>query len=307
MSTLDDARQTIKDSLKAGTEKAEHAAEAAADKAAPGDADHEDVLEAVARAGYAAKGVTYLLVGVLAVMAAFQGFSADGSRGTLASVAQMPGGRWLVGALGLGLALYALWQFSRLFIDPEDEGDDGSGVAKRIFLGGSGVIHTSLAIYAFGAAFTGTNERAGQGDGGGTQGLVQMALGWPMGWLLVLLAGLGVLGFGLYQLYKAYQVKLTSKLALEHMSEAMRKFTMAVGRLGLGARGVVFSMVGAFVTYAGLRGRSSEAGGSDSALETLGDFGSWALIPVAVGLACYGLYMLVKARYRRVAGEHPDE
>ena len=307
MSTLSAAEEAVEEKVGAATDAVEHAAESAADKVAPGDADHDDVLEVVARAGYTAKGITYLLVGVLAAMAAFQGFSADGSKGTLASVAQMPGGRWLVGLLGLGLAMYALWQFSRLLVDPEDEGSDKSGLAKRVFLGGSGVIHTSLAIFAFRSAFTATSEEAGRGDGGGTQGLVQMALGWPAGWLIVIAAGLGVLGFGLYQLYKSYKIKLTSKLALEHMSEAMRKVTKAVARLGLGARGVVFSMVGSFIVYAGYRGRSSEAGGSDSALETLGNFGTWALVPVAVGLACYGAYMLIKARYRRCAGEHPDE
>src|SRR5689334_3727047 len=86
-------------------------------------------LEKLARAGHAAKGVVYVLVGALAVQAAlgFGGQTTD-TKGAVRSVAQLPGGKLLLPLLAAGLAAYALWRFSQAALDPDRKGKDLKGI-----------------------------------------------------------------------------------------------------------------------------------------------------------------------------------
>ncbi len=70
----------------------------------------------------------------------------------------------------------------------------------------------------------------------------------------------------------------------------------------LAARGVVFGIVGGFLLLAALRTSPGEARGVGGALKALQQqpFGPWLLGVVALGLIAYGIFELVKARYRRI-------
>lgn len=259
-----------------------------------------DWVERLARAGYAAKGVLYFIIGILAVRAAFSsGGQTGGSKDALRALAnEGTFAMILLWAIGIGLVGYALWNAFRAIMDPEHEGNDGKGIAKRIFFGISAVIHASLAVYVF----TTLLSSGGGGDSGGdgTQGIVGKVMAWGMiGRLLVAAVGAGIGGFGVQQLIKAWKVDLSDHLSLGGMSEKTRKLTIYTGRAGLAARGIVFVMVGLFFITAAWQYDSSEAGGTGAALSVLGRY-PWILGLVAIGLACYGVYMLIKAKYRRI-------
>lgn len=107
-------------------------------------------VEKLARLGYAAKGVVYLLIGGLALMTVFQeGGSVGGGKNALASIAGGTFGQILLIVTAVGLAGYALWRFIQAGLDPENEGADGKGIAKRIGYVGSGLGHGALAVAAF--------------------------------------------------------------------------------------------------------------------------------------------------------------
>ena len=66
-------------------------------------------IAALARAGYAAKGVVYVLVGGLAVLAAVgSGGTTTGSRGAMRTVLAGPFGRVMLALIAAGLAGFAL-------------------------------------------------------------------------------------------------------------------------------------------------------------------------------------------------------
>ena len=273
---------------------AQSTADDAQDKAAPW-------VERLARAGYAAKGVLYFIIGVLAVRAAFgSGGQTGGSKDALRALAnEGTFATILLWLIAIGLVGYALWNAFRAIMDPEHEGTDGKGIAKRIFFGISAVIHAGLAIYVFTTLLTSGGD-GGSGGSGGTQGLVGTVLGWgTIGRLIIAGAGLGIAGFGIQQLIKAWKIDLSDHLSLGGMSEKTRKLTIYTGRAGLAARGIIFVMVGFFFVTAAWQYDSSEAGGTGAALGVLGRY-PWVLAIVAVGLACYGVYMLIKAKYRRI-------
>jgi hypothetical protein len=88
----------------------------------------------LARAGYAAKGVVYLIVGFFALTAAYRGGQTMGSKDALRSILSEPYGQVLLAVVALGLAGYSLWCFVRALLDPEQEGRDAKGLAKRALL-----------------------------------------------------------------------------------------------------------------------------------------------------------------------------
>ncbi len=265
-----------------------------------------DWLRYLARFGYAAKGVVYMLVGGLAVAAAIgTGGATTGSRGALRSLTDEPLGQTILGLLAFGLAGYALWCFIQAIWDPEDEGDDAKGIAKRVGRAGAGFVHIALVIYAIGLA-TGTaiggGGGAGGGQGGGTQGWVATIMSYPAGVWAVGIAGAITIVFGLQQIYKAWKVKLDEQLDLSKASPSGRKWMIRTGRLGVAARGVVFAIIGIGLVAAAWQSDPQEAMGLGQALDALSRqaYGTILLIVVAIGLFAYGIYEIIKARYRRI-------
>ena len=252
-------------------------------------------IEKLARLGYAAKGVVYILVGLLALQAARGSQQATDSGGALRSILSQPFGQILLGIVALGLAGYTLWRWVAALLNPE-----GEKMAKRAGYAVSGIVHIGLTL---------TAVRLAMGSGGNRRSGDQAASRWtaevmshPMGKWLVALAGIVIAGYGLQQLYHAYTVKLDKQLALGELSGDMRNWVVRIGRAGLAARGVVFGIIGLFLLLAALRTDPGEARGLGGALQALEQqpFGPWLLGVVAIGLMAYGIYELVRARYRRI-------
>ena len=90
-------------------------------------------IEPVARVGYAAKGVVYCLIGVIAVMAAvgMRERVAD-QRGVMKAILAQPFGKVMLLAMAVGLSCYTLWYFIQAILDPEGAGHDLKGAAKRV-------------------------------------------------------------------------------------------------------------------------------------------------------------------------------
>ena len=252
----------------------------------------------LARAGYAAKGVVYVLVGGLAVAAAAgAGGQVEGTDGALASIVGAPFGKGLLWAIALGLAGHVVWRLVQGGLDPEGRGTDPKGLAQRAGLAFSGVLYAGLALEAV---------RLAQGDGGsGGEGAAHWtgrALALPFGRVAVGLAGLGVAAYGVYQGAKAVRSDVCKRLDLSDLGATGRVNVERLGRAGLMARGVVFVVVGAFLLIAAWQEQAAEARGLDGALRSLesGPAGPVVLAVVAAGLAAYGAFQLVQARYRTI-------
>lgn len=248
-------------------------------------------IELLARSGFAAKGAVYILVGGLAAAAAFSaGGSTTGSSGALATLADEGWGRLLLGLIALGLAGYVVWRAVSALMNPEH---DGTG--KRVFYGITAVIYAGLAFEASRMALNG-------GGGGGDNGAAHWSaelMQQPFGQILLAVVGLGVGIYGLQQIWDAWRVDLDERLDLAALSRTARTWAMRFGRFGLAARGLVFSIIGGFVLVAALQADPSEARGIGGVLDMMQEY-EWLLGLVGLGLVAYGLYQLVRARYRRI-------
>lgn len=274
----------------AETAEVAEVAEAAAEYAAPW-------IERLARAGFAAKALLYGTVGVLAArMALGNGGRATGARGAMESVQNAPFGRLFLGLVALGLIGYAAWRVVQAVLDPERRGSSPKGIALRVSFAARGLIHAALAISALRLAIGNPPE----GDGNDAERWAARALGITGGRSLLWIVALSIGAFGIYQLYRAFAAKLSSQLQFGRISAEIGRWIIGVSRIGIAARGIVFTMVGLLLAGAAMRQSPSRAGGIDDALESLTALGKWPFMAIAVGLIAYGVYELVNARYRRI-------
>lgn len=265
-------------------------AEAAAEYAAPW-------LERLARAGFAAKALLYGTVGILAArMASGNGGRATGAKGAMSSVQDAPFGRLLLGLVAVGLIGYAVWRVVQAIVDPERRGSDAKGLALRASFAARGLIHAALAVTALRLAIGNPPES----DGNDAERWAARALGITGGRSLLWIVALSIGAFGIYQLYRAFAAKLSKQLQFGKISAELGHWIIAVSRIGIAARGVVFAMIALLLAGAAMRQSPSRAGGVDDALESLSALGRWPFTAIAIGLIAYGLYELVNARYRRI-------
>ena len=252
------------------------------------------------RFGFAAKGLVYIIIGVLAVQVAIgSGGQTTGPSGALGSIANQPFGQALLVIVSIGLFGYALWRLTQAWVDPEQEGSDAKGVVKRIGYAISGLIYAFLGVEAIRIVM-------GSSSGGGSdqqaQNWTAMLMSQPFGQWLVGIVGAIIIGTGGYQFYRAYSAKFKEKLKLQEMSATERTWAERSGRLGFAARGVVYAIMGWFLIQAAMTHSSEEAGGIGQALRELAQqpYGPWLLGVVALGLIAYGFFCFVLARYRRI-------
>jgi hypothetical protein len=141
------------------------------------------------------------------------------------------------------------------------------------------------------------------GEGGsGQQEWTARFMSLPFGRWLVGLAGLFVIGYGLYHIYEGWTEGYRERLIYSQMSAAERRWIDPLSRAGLVAHGIVLGLVGAFLIQAAYRFNPEEAQGLSGALNEIArqPFGPWLLGLVAIGLIAYGVYKLAQARYHRV-------
>ena len=254
----------------------------------------------MARVGFIAKGIVYATVGLLAAKSAagLGGGRTTDTEGAIRTLGRQPLGDVLLLAIGLGLLAYAAWRAVQAILDVDGKGRDAKGLAVRDGFLGSGLVHLGLAATAL-ALFAGARRRA---PAEGIEQWTARALAEPFGAWAVAAVGAGVVGGGLYQLYKAHGAKFEKRLALEGLSLRGRRWVRRVGQIGLTARGVTFGSIGWFLMRAALNADAEEALGLAGSLRVVRQQpqGDALLGAVGFGLVAYGLHSLVMARYRRI-------
>ena len=256
----------------------------------------------LARLGYAARGVVYIVIGGLAVMAVGGGGGSGqttGSRGALQSLVDEPYGQALLVALGIGLLAFGIWRAVQAIADTDGHGTDGKGVAIRLGFAASAITHAFLAIYAASIAFGWGFGGGGTGGGGSKQNWSAWLLSQPGGKWLLGIVGLVIISVGVAQIAKGWKEKYQKYLAMDWRKQ---KWADPVCKFGLIARGAVFAIIGAFVVIAAYQTDPSEVRGLGGALRSIQGqaYGTALLLIVALGLIAFGVYSIIEAIYRRI-------
>jgi len=260
----------------------------------------------LARTGLVAKGVSFGIVGFLALKLALgDGGKATSRQGALQELAQSSYGTVLLILLAVGFAAYALWRFVQAVAERKDAGEDETKAAakkwgKRAGYVGRGLIYAGLT---FSTAKILLGSGGGQSQNGKAHQTTATFLSLPGGPVLVGIAGAIILGVALWNVYRGLSRKFEDKWRTGGMSRSARTWGGRVGVVGHIARGVVFGLIGVFVIKAAVDYNPKDAIGFDGALQKLAhtNYGPYLLGLTAAGLICYALYCFVDARYRDVS------
>lgn len=247
-------------------------------------------LETLARAGYAARGIVYLLLGYFALTTS----GGVATRGVLGRLADVPAGELLLLVVALGLLGYGVF---RLYGGWQDlDGDKGAmGLAKRVGKAASGIAHIFLSVLAVRIAL-------GRNDAGGgmERDAAETAFTFPGGAVAVGVAGALVIAAGLGNVLEAWACSFAKAL-----DPATPSWARYAGRAGYAARGLVLVAIGWQVIALAV-GLEDGRLGMESATLMLRDR-EWLFLLTAAGLTAFGAFSLIMAAYARISDENVIE
>ncbi|GAC1038017.1 DUF1206 domain-containing protein [Pseudomonas sp. No.117] len=260
-------------------------------------------LTLLARSGYAARGLVYLIIGVLALLAARGSGQPADSHDSLEALLTQPFGHFLVGLVVVGLVAFAAWRILQALRDVDDHGRKPKGLVIRAGLLVGGITYGALAFFALGLLVSGLRQSGG--SGGNTNDFLQLLLSWRYSNLLVYVAALIPLGVGLAHFVKGW--KASFERYLEASPEQLRVIR-PIGRFGLIARGVAFVEIAVLLMISGSRYQALHPPGMKDALNGLQNlpFGTLILSVVGLGLIAFALYSFAEAYWRRIEMDLPD-
>ncbi len=254
-------------------------------------------IERLARAGYAARGAVYLIIGFFTVLAALGGSEAKDSEDALAAVLGAPFGTILVWAMVIGLFGHAGWRAIQAVKDPDRHGKGAKGIAVRAGLLGSGVVNFALAMFALGLVSRWGSSGGDNGDptGGWIAAVFDAGLGWLVVWAVaaILLAVAG-----------AHFWKAATAGFEKHMRcpPDVGRWVRPLSQAGLFARGAVFLILAILIVTGGFAYSPENQPGLKDALAALQGlaFGWAILLAMGIGFLAFAVYSFAQARYRRI-------
>ena len=238
-----------------------------------------------ARAGYVAAGLLHVMIGVIALRVATGGSGSADQSGAVAALAGSPGGTVLLWACFLGCAALAVFLFSEIFFGATQR-SDRDRLKHRVKMGGQAVVYGAIGAVFGTYALGGTSDSSGS-----TQSLSARLMAHPAGTVLLIVVGLGLVVAGAFFVHRGVTRSFRENLK-----------SLPPGTAGYAAKGVALAVLGVLVVVATVRSDPEQSSGLDGALKALQEqpFGAWILGAVALGLICYGAFMVVRARYQRM-------
>ena len=280
-------------------------------------AAHGETVGHVGQAGLVARGLVWVVAGVIAALVALRsGASGGGSRGAsdgapgsaggakqatasgaLQSLAGGTAGRLLLVVLAVGLAAYALWCAVRLVAGRRE-----SSWGSRAGAGVQALGYGGLAVLAARLVSSSSSDSGGGGSDRQAQGVTARLLAQPAGQVVAVLLGLVVVAVGVGMIVYGLRRKFLENWREASAPTAARHAAEVLGVVGYSARGLVYCGSGAFVVAAAVTADPQKAKGLDGTLAELVQqpFGPWLLGVVALGFLAYGVLSAVEARYARV-------
>jgi len=258
-------------------------------------------LELLERLGYLVRGALYGVMGLLALRIALS--KPDGQAvdltGSVVYLTGNPFGKFILLVIVIGLAAYSMWGLIRAIFDPLHRGNDASGRIERLGFVSSALSYALIALFGLkiliGAAGASTDAM---------QKSISSILEHPAGGSATVLIGVVAIGIGLGQFVEAYRARFKWDLKGAEMTDSQRRTAVALGRYGMFARGVVFSVLGWFIVEAGLHHDPGQLQGFGGAFMFLvaQPFGHLVLGVVALGFIALGLHSMACARWIRLMG-----
>jgi len=254
-------------------------------------------VKRIAQAGYIAKGIVYVLLGILGFLAAFELSGKSDSEatqtGAMRFMKELPAGTFLLLLLAIGLLCYSTWRGIQTFYNPNGEEKKWTKRLRYLF---SGLAYLALAYTALRAVFENASSNGDQ-----NQKLAGELMNQPLGQVLVGLAGLIFAAVGIYQIYYGFSEKYKKHVQDLSLQSQHASLLLRSGKIGYISRGLVWLVIAILFIRAALHSSASEAGNTGKAFQFVENtpYGSYLLGALGLGLIAYGIFNFIRARFER--------
>jgi len=246
-----------------------------------------------ARAGLTARGVVWIIIGILGFLLA-QGARAGSAdqKGALQQLLTTPYGNVVVALMAVGFVGYALWRLSEALFGVTGE---GRRTGPRLQSLARSILYFVLAGTAVSALLGSSESQSSQ-----QESLTARVMAHAGGRVLVGLVGAVIIGVGVTLIVEGW--KLRFMRYFRSVPPQIHRLVVNLGRVGTIGRGSVFALAGFLVVVAAWTADPQKARGLDGALRTLlqQPYGTVLGVVASLALMAFGVYGLAEARYRRV-------
>ncbi len=245
--------------------------------------------ETISRIGMVAKGAIFLLIGILTALPILGlGGKTSSGKGALRFLADQSYGQILLVILGLGLFFYLFFRWYQAFANLKNHDDDAKGYVMRASYVVSGLVYGYLGFTALKMVF---------GNSSGNSNSMSKVLNSDYGTIIAIIIAIALAGKAIYEFYMAYSGKFTEEVEHAGIDHKERKVLINSGKVGFTARGIVAGILAYLFFKAGLQDTSGDLNRADAFNLLQNEFGSVVMAIVAAGIACYGVFMLIKSKY----------
>jgi uncharacterized protein DUF1206 len=260
-------------------------------------AGQRDIYAALARFGYGARGVVYLIVGFFALAAALGARARPAGSGDIFLVLiTRPLGAVLLAVLSAGLLCFAAWRLIQAVADVDRHGRSTRGLLRRAVYAANALFYLGFTAWAAAIAVGWSRKIGSERE---VHHWTAWLMNMPFGRWLVGIIGIVVMGVAFGVGARAFEPRVERHLDLP---ASRRRLADALFRFGEAARALVFLLIGVFLITAAVDYRATAAKGLHGALQTLQQqsYGWLALAVTALGFIAFGAFQLVEAGFRRV-------
>jgi hypothetical protein len=251
-----------------------------------------DALDAAIRLGLVAYGLVHLLIAWIAVQLALGHDEGQASaKGAMQELAGKPLGGVLVWAVAIGMFCLVVWRLLEAGFGHRDA-DEAKRPWLRVMSLGKAAVYGAIGI-------SGVKVALGSGTSGQSKSLTAKVMDWPAGTWIIGVVGLVILGVGIAHVRKGLSDDYRDGLSAEGKRGEAGTTYLLLGKVGYVAKGVTICSVGALFGYAAISHDPNRSGGLDTALRTVLEqpYGPFLLCALALGLGCFGLFCLARARH----------
>lgn len=261
-------------------------------KGAARTAQRSDAFRRVARAGIVVIGLVHIIIGAIAVSIASGGGGDADQDGAMEQIRSTPVGGLVLGVIAVALITLAVWQVASGLLTGGKETRKWGMRIKLIGIAGAYLVIAGLAlIFAFGGHVESEDT---------SRALSAVVLSAPGGIVALIVLGLTVAGVGIGFIVIGFTRGFEKTMDVP--TGPSRPGIIALGVAGYIAKGIAIAVTGALFVVAAWTQDPQKAAGLDAALRSLVDLplGRAILWLVGVGLAIYGVFSMVRARFARM-------
>jgi Domain of Unknown Function (DUF1206) len=257
-------------------------------------------LNLFARLGFVARGIAYIVIGVIAVMLAFGVARHEPDRaGAIEAIAGKPFGYLLLWILVIGFLALAVWRLVQ-------------AAEKRLNLTEGHRVMALLCGIAYAIAFYSTlmfvvhGTKPASDDSAARDYTAQM-LSLDGGRVLVAFAGIVLVALGIVMAVRGFSAEFTRHLRMGWMSRGTQDVVVRLGQAGYVARALIVVGIGIAALDAAITYNAAKAEGVDGVLRSFAQtpVGPWLLVVVALGLIAFGILSFFEAKWHRTLGGVP--